>query len=230
MNAAPPSRCALPSAIAKPLTPVQRTLLPYGRELHLPVGDTLSRETADSGVGFVLRGQLTLTWQQDAKRSGIAVLMPGDWFGEHNLLSHADPALLEIRAGGFATVLTLHADTLGELLADELAPVREQLYRELSASLAARWAQLATRLHQRIHLGTDECVLAALKEAATWPSAMSHPDGTLVRVPRKLVAQQIGCSRVTVSRAVSRLAAAGRIRLEGRRILLVGEQGRGEGA
>jgi CRP-like cAMP-binding protein len=56
---------------------------------------------------------------------------------------------------------------------------------------------------------------------------MSHPDGTLVKVPREVLAQRVGCTRVTISRALSRLAEDGQVRLEGRRILLVGHQGRG---
>ena len=208
------------------LSAVQRTLLAHGAARALAVGDVLSREIVEHGIGFVLHGQLTLTWQQDAKRSGIAILQPGDWFGEHNLLPGDAPARLDLRASGFARVLTMRVDALEELLAGELGALREPLQRELFASLAERWAQLAARLHQRTHLGTDACVWETLQEAATWPSAMSHPEGTLVRVPRDLIAQRLGCSRVTVSRALSRLAAAGRVRREGRRILLLGHEGR----
>jgi CRP/FNR family cyclic AMP-dependent transcriptional regulator len=208
------------------LTSVQRALRDRGIQRGLTAGDELSRETLERCVGFVLHGQLTLTWHQDAKRSGIDLLLPGDWFGEHNLLLGAAPAALHLSANGFAQVLTVRADELRGLLEGELALLREPLQRELSASLTERWMQLASRLHQRMHLGTDACVWAALHEAASWPSAMSHPEGTLVKIPRQHIAQRIGCSRVTVSRALSRLAAAGRIRLEGRRILLLGHQGR----
>ena len=208
------------------LSQVQQALLTQGTEVHLVAAETLSREIGDNCVGFVVRGQLTLTWHQDAKRSGIAVLLPGHWFGEHNLLLGAEPARLDLRASGFAAVLTIRANALSALLTDELAALRDPLHRELSASVAERWAQLAARLHQRMHLSSDACVLEALDEAAIWPSAMSHPEGTLVRVPRDVIAQSIGCSRATVSRALSRLVAAGRIRLEGRRILLLGHQGR----
>ncbi|MCF7985555.1 MAG: Crp/Fnr family transcriptional regulator [Thiohalocapsa sp.] len=211
------------------LSRTQQTLLPHGTEIHLAVGETLPEKICDNNVGFVLQGQLTLTWHQDAKRSGIAVLLPGDWFGEHNLLLGAAPARLDLKASAFAAVRTIPADALTAMLAEELAPIREHLQRELSASVTERWAQLAARLHQRMHLGTDECVWEALVEAAAWPSAMSHPEGTLVRAPRDVIAQRVGCSRVTVSRALSRLVATGRIRLEGRRILLLVHRAREDG-
>ena len=52
-------------------------------------------------------------------------------------------------------------------------------------------------------------------------------DARLHQLRRKLLAQRIACSRVSVSRALARLSAAGRVRLDGRRILLLGHQGRG---
>jgi CRP/FNR family cyclic AMP-dependent transcriptional regulator len=222
----PQSRAPRPPVRPDGLTAVQQVLLARGVQRGLAAGDALSREIVEHCVGFVLHGQLTLTWHQDAKRSGIAILLPGDWFGEQNLLLGAAPAGLDLTANGFAQVLTIRAEELRGWVHGDLSPLLEPLQRELSASLTERWMQLATRLHQRMHLGTDACVWEALQEAATWPSAMSHPEGTLVKVQRQQIAQRIGCSRVTVSRALSRLAAGGRIRLEGRRILLLGHQGR----
>jgi CRP/FNR family cyclic AMP-dependent transcriptional regulator len=155
------------------------------------------------------------------------MLLPGDWFGENTLLLGASPSKLTYRASRFTRLLTLRPDRLNELHNDDLAALKSALERELSQSAARRWAQLAERLHQCIYVTTDDLVIEALQEATSWPSAMSHPDGTLVKVPREVLAQRVGCTRVTISRALSRLAEDGQVRLEGRRILLVGHQGRG---
>jgi CRP/FNR family cyclic AMP-dependent transcriptional regulator len=70
-------------------------------------------------------------------------------------------------------------------------------------------------------------VLDALHEAATWPSAMSHPEGTLVRIQRQQLAQRVGCTRMTIARVLRRLLDARQVRFQGRRILLVAHGGRG---
>ena len=124
-------------------------------------------------------------------------------------------------------VTELMTDRRRELLTGAQAELNSLLQHELSLSVARRWAELAERLHQCMFVTTDDLVLAALHEATTWPSALSHPEGTLLKVPREVLAQRVGCTRVTISRALARLVDGRQIRLEGRRILLLGHQGRG---
>jgi CRP/FNR family cyclic AMP-dependent transcriptional regulator len=212
------------------LSQVQRRLETLGTETELMTGDTLDAGIAARSLGFVLCGQLTMTWQDGDDESTIGMLLPGDWLGENNLLLGASPPKLTYRASRFTRLLTLPPKRLHALLDGDLAALKSALERELSQSAARRWAQLAERLHQCIYVTTDDLVIEALQEAASWPSAMSHPDGTLVKVPRDVLAQRVGCTRVTISRALSRLVDAGQVRLEGRRILLIGRQGRGGAA
>ena len=212
------------------LSQLQRRLETLGTETELMTGDTLDAGIAVRSLGFVLCGQLTMTWQDGDDDSTIGMLLPGDWLGENNPLLGTSPPKLTYRASRFTRVLTLRPGRLHELLDGDLAALKSALERELSQSVARRWAELAERLHQCIYVTTDDLVIEALHEAATWPSALSHPDGTLVKVPREMLAQRVGCTRVTISRALSRLVDAGQVRLEGRRILLIGRQGRGGAA
>ena len=85
-------------------------------------------------------------------------------------------------------------------------------------SVARRWAELAVRLHECTCVTTDDLVLAALHEATTWRSALPQAEGTLRNVQRELLVQRVGCTRVKISRALSRPVAGGQVRLEGRRI------------
>ena len=126
-----------------------------------------------------------------------------------------------------ASMSELMTDRLRALPAGEQTELNSLLRHALSLSVARRWAELAERLHQCMFVTTDDLVRAALHAATTWPSALSHPEGTLLKVPREVLAQRVGCTRVTISRALARLVDGGQVRLEGRRILLLGHQGRG---
>ena len=212
------------------LSQIQRRLETLGTVTELMTGDTLDADIAVHSIRFVLCGQLTMTWQDGDVESTIGMLLTGDWFGENNLLLGASPSKLTYRTSRFTRVLTLRPERLHELLDGDLATLKSALERELSQSAARRWAELAERLHQCLYVTTDDLVIEALYEAATWPSALSHPDGTLVKLPWEVLAQRVGCTRVTISLALSRLVDAGQVRLEGRRILLIGHQGRGGAA
>ncbi|WPL17980.1 Catabolite activation-like protein [Thiorhodovibrio winogradskyi] len=211
------------------LSPVQRQLEPHGQVTELMAGDLLDPAITRQCIGFVLMGQLQLTWRMGDGHNGLSMhpVEAGHWFGGNNWLLDEPPRTLWFRANRLTRVLTIEVELLRSLLADERSDLDAPLRDEMLQSYARCWLYLAERHHRAHAVPTEKRLLDALQEAAAWSSAMSHPEGTLVKVGRDLLAQRIGCARVTVSRALGRLAADGRIRLEGRRILLLGHQGRG---
>ncbi|WPL15720.1 Catabolite activation-like protein [Thiorhodovibrio winogradskyi] len=211
------------------LSPVQRALEPHGHVTELMAGDLLAPAITRQCIGFVLMGQLQLTWRAGERHNGLSMhpVDAGHWFGGNNWLLDAPPPTLWFRANRLTRVLTIEVEQLRSLLVGELIELNQPLRDEMLQSYARCWLDLAERHHRAHAVPTEKRLLDALHEAAAWSSAMSHPEGTLVKVGRDLLAQRIGCARVTVSRALGRLAADGRIRLEGRRILLLGHQGRG---
>jgi hypothetical protein len=52
-------------------------------------------------------------------------------------------------------------------------------------------------------------VLGAPHEGTTPPSALSQAEGTLQELAREVLAQRVGCTRVKISRALSRLVDGG---------------------
>ncbi|WPL12424.1 MULTISPECIES: Crp/Fnr family transcriptional regulator [Thiorhodovibrio] len=212
------------------LTAVQRRLEAYGEVVELIAGEMLDPTIVHFCVGFILTGRLELSWRDGNNEKAFYPIETGDWFSVNNLSLPQPPRLVWFRATCFTRVLAIEVERLNALLLGELADLDGPLHREVMRFYAERWSELAARYHRSLFNPTDTLVLDALDEAASWSSAMSHPEGTLVKVGRDDLAKRIGCTRVTVSRALSRLVADGRVRLEGRRILLLGHQGRGEAA
>lgn len=211
------------------LSPVQRQLEPYGQVTELMAGDLLDPAITRRCLGFVLMGQLQLTWKTGEGRNGLSMhpVNPGDWFGGNNWLLDEPPRTLWFRANRLTRVWTIEVEHLRALLSGERSDLDAPLRAEMLLSFAHCWVFLAERHHLSHAAPTEEQLLDALQEAAAWSSAMTHPEGTLVKVGRAMLAERIGCARVTVCRALARLATEGRVRLEGRRILLLGHQGRG---
>ena len=76
-------------------------------------------------------------------------------------------------------------------------------------SVARPRAALAVRLHQCICVTSEDLVLGAPHEGTTPPSALSQAEGTLPELAREVLAQRVGCTRVKISRALSRLVDGG---------------------
>ncbi|MEA3642235.1 MAG: Crp/Fnr family transcriptional regulator [Lamprobacter sp.] len=206
------------------LSALQQCLLPYGVEHEVNTGEQLDARLAQNCIGIVLRGQLRVIWEQDAGASDLALLRTGDWVNEQGFLLGEAPAHTLYRAAAFTRLLLIDIAQLNARLADgALADVQTRLHPALAEYLARRMTTLSDRLHQVRFADTESLILQVLQEARTWPSAMSHPEGTLVMAPCKLIAERIGCARATVSRLLGDLMRAGRLRREGRRLLLLDE-------
>ncbi|MBK5969537.1 MULTISPECIES: Crp/Fnr family transcriptional regulator [Thiorhodovibrio] len=214
------------------LSQVQRRLKPYCQVTELMASDLLDPTITRRCIGFVHMGQLQLTWRAGEDRNGLSMhaVDPGHGFGGNNWLFDEPPRTLYYQANRLTRVLTIEVEHLRTLLAEELIDLNQPLRDEMLHSYARCWLYLAERHHRAHAAPTEERLLDALHEAAAWSSAMSHPEGTLVKARREMLALRVGCARVTVSRGLARLVADGRVRLEGRRILLLGHQGRGEAA
>lgn len=161
-----------------------------------------------------------MTWEQGEDVTGITVLRIGYWLNADGLLlDHSAPAAV-YRATAFTRLLLIDIAALKTKLGDALADLRAPLNEALAVYLAQHSLMLSARLHQCYFADTEALLIEALEEATTWPSAMSHPDGTLVKIPCKTLAERVGCTRVTASRVLGKLMREGRVRREGRRILL----------
>ena len=54
------------------------------------------------------------------------------------------------------------------------------------------------------------------------PDAMSHPQGTQIRISRQEISRIVGCSREMVGRVLKQLEEAGKISVKGKTIVVFG--------
>lgn len=204
------------------LSTLQQRLLAYGVEHEVNTGEQFDEQLSKACIGIVLRGQLRVIWEQDAEVSDIALLRAGDWVNTQGLLLGEAPAHTLYRAAAFTRLLLIDITQLKARLANgESEDLETSLHQALAQYLAQQMTTLSSRLHQVRCADTESLILEILQEATTWPSAMSHPDGTLIMAPCKMISARIGCARATVSRVLGNLIRAGQVRREGRRLLLL---------
>jgi CRP/FNR family cyclic AMP-dependent transcriptional regulator len=54
------------------------------------------------------------------------------------------------------------------------------------------------------------------------PDALSHPQGTQIRISRQEISRIVGCSREMVGRVLKQLEEAGKISVKGKTIVVFG--------
>ena len=65
-------------------------------------------------------------------------------------------------------------------------------------------------------------VARTLVDLCTEPDAMSHPQGTQIRISRQEISRIVGCSREMVGRVLKQLEEGGKISVKGKTIVVFG--------
>ena len=68
-------------------------------------------------------------------------------------------------------------------------------------------------------------VARTLLDLCNEPDAMSHPQGTQIRISRQEISRIVGCSREMVGRVLKQLEANGKVQVKGKTIVVFGTRG-----
>lgn len=181
-------------------------------------GQTLFREGAEGDALYVVvTGKVKIArTAADGRENMLAVLGPGDMFGE---LSLFDPGPRTATAAALtdAEVLSLAHDALRPWLTG-----RPEVSTQLLCALARRLRRTNEAMADLVFTDVPGRVAKALLDLGT---RFGRPDGDGLRVTHDLtqeeLAQLVGASRETVNKALADFAGRGWLALEGRTVLLL---------
>lgn len=177
----------------------------------------LGQGQAVTCLRLVLSGAVRLSAVVPSGREVVVALLgPGDVFGELALLD-GGPSTVEARAVGDRTqIVALHVRTLREV-ARRAPASSEELLRLVAARLhrttAALEEALAHDVRGRISLRLREL---ARSHGTVAPHGVALPP----RLTQDEIARMVGATRESVNRTLSTLSARGLVRMEDRRYVL----------
>ncbi|MDR7401753.1 MAG: Crp/Fnr family transcriptional regulator [Armatimonadota bacterium] len=171
-------------------------------------------------VYVIKEGRVKISrYSPDGREQILALLGPGDIFGELALVGEAEPVhaeafehtlLCALSRDDMAALLRRHPELMLHVLrtlADRLRVAEEEIADLVFRTVPGRLAALLLRLAE----------------------ASGHRDGGRLRLALRLthqdIASMIGATRETVTATLSRLRAAGLIATEGRRIVVLDPEG-----
>ncbi|HET9723537.1 MAG TPA: Crp/Fnr family transcriptional regulator [Actinomycetota bacterium] len=177
----------------------------------------LGQGRAVTCLRLVLSGSVRLSAVAPSGREVVVALLgPGDVFGELALLG-GGPSPVEARAvGDQARIVALHVGTLREIV--RRAPSCSE---ELLRLVAARLHRTTSALEEALAHDVRERVSLRLRELARSHGTVA-PQGVALppRLTQDEIARMVGATRESVNRTLSILSARGLVRLEDRRYVL----------
>lgn len=195
---------------------VPAVALVAGTPRRLPHGSVVVRQGDVATCLFlVTEGAFRLSSVTATGREAVVALLgPGDVFGEAALLGDASP--VEARAIGRSEVVTLALPVLREVI-DRHSAIAEQMLR----LIAARLHRTSRALEEALVGDVATRVSSRLRDLAESHGVQSA-DGVRIRVPltQDELALMVGASREAVNRTLVALAARGLVRSKDRTVVI----------
>ncbi len=208
--------------------PVDRVAMDHFLELcnrqHYPARATVMRP-GDSGqtLMYVVEGSITVSTEGDDGRELIlSYLNPGDFIGEMGLFMRPAQREVLVRTRTKCELAEISYAGLREALEGDLKEHSLEIMTALGAKLAQRLLQTRRKVEHLAFLDTQGRVARTLIDLCGEPDAVSHPEGTQIRITRQEISRIVGCSREMAGRVMKTLQEEGMIRASGKTIVVLG--------
>lgn len=191
---------------------------------QFPAKSTVMRP-GDSGESllYLVEGSVTVSTEgEDGRELILSYLNPGDFIGEMGLFMKPNQRESLVRTRTKCEVAEVSYTRLREALDNELRDYAVDILTAIGSKLAQRLLYARRKVYHLAFLDTQGRVAKALIDLCSEPDAISHPDGTQIKITRQELSRIVGCSREMAGRVMKTLEEEGMIRASGKTVVVVG--------
>jgi CRP/FNR family cyclic AMP-dependent transcriptional regulator len=116
----------------------------------------------------------------------------------------------------------LSYERLHQLFAGALASECPKILYAIGAQLSKRLLDTSRKASRLAFLDVAGRIARTLDDLTKEPDAMSHPQGTQIRVSRQELARIVGCSREMAGRVLKQLQEQGKLHARGKTVVVFG--------
>jgi CRP/FNR family cyclic AMP-dependent transcriptional regulator len=222
----PPSLAKL-NAIVSPLAPDAATLnrfLDHCHRRRYPNRTDIFRPgDPASSLYYVVNGSLAvISEEQDGRELILGYINAGEFIGEMGLFVKAENREVVVRSRSACELAELGYERLHSLFAGPLAADSARILYAIGSQLSKRLLHTSRKASRLAFLDVSGRIIRTLTDLCQEPDAMSHPQGTQIRVSRQELARIVGCSREMAGRVLKQLEDQGLITAHGKTVVVFG--------
>ena len=212
---------------ASPLTPDTATLerfLAHSHRRRYPARADVFRPGDPAGtLYYVVSGSVSIITEEDDDRELVlGYFGTGEFVGEMGLFIESDRREVILRTRTQCELAEIGYERLYQLLAGPLASDATSLVYAIGAQLSRRLLDTSRKAGRLAFLDVSDRIERTLHDLALEPEAMSHPQGTQLKVSRQELARLVGCSREMAGRVLKKLQADGKLHARGKTVVVYG--------
>ena len=211
---------------ASPLTPDTATLerfLAHSHRRRYPARADVFRPGDPAGtLYYVVSGSVSIITEEDDDRELVlGYFGAGEFVGEMGLFIESDRREVILRTRTQCELAEISYERLQALLVAQANDATRLLY-SIGAQISQRLLDTSRKAGRLAFLDVTDRIVRTLHDLAREPEAMSHPQGTQLRVSRQELARLVGCSREMAGRVLKKLQADGALHARGKTVVLYG--------
>lgn len=215
-NITPPMLTLDDASLAKFLAVCHRRRYPSKTAIFRP-GDPAST------LYYIIDGSLAVSSEDDEGRELILAYMnKGEFIGEMGLYVDTQRREVMVRSRTPCELAEISYERLFALFDGPLNAECPRILFAIGSQLTKRLMHTSRKVSRLAFMDVTGRVARTLIDLCTEPDALSHPQGTQIRVSRQEISRIVGCSREMVGRVLKQLEEAGKISVKGKTIVVFG--------
>lgn len=172
---------------------------------------------------YVVSGSVSILAEEEEDRELVlGYFGPGQFVGEMGLFIESDRREVILRTRTQCELAEIGYERLHQLFSGEMASDAAKLLFAIGTQLSHRLLDTSRKASRLAFLDVTDRIVRTLHDLAREPEAMSHPQGTQLRVSRQELARLVGCSREMAGRVLKKLQADGLLHARGKTVVLYG--------
>ena len=172
---------------------------------------------------YVISGSVSIIAEEDEERELVlGYYGTGEFVGEMGLFIESDKREVILRTRTPCELAEISYERLHQLFLGQLSADAPKLLYAIGSQISRRLLHTSRKASRLAFLDVTDRIVRTLHDLAREPEAMSHPQGTQLRVSRQELARLVGCSREMAGRVLKKLQADGALHARGKTVVLYG--------
>lgn len=218
----PPVRRAVSPLAPEPAT-LERFLAHCHRRRYPTRTDVFRPGDPAGTLYYIVSGSTSIiTEEDDGRELVLGYLGAGEFVGEMGLFIETERREVALRSRTPCELAEISYERLYQLLQGQLATDAPKLLYAIGSQLSRRLLDTSRKAGRLAFLDVTDRIIRTLHDLAREPEAMSHPQGTQLRVSRQELARLVGCSREMAGRVLKKLEIEGQLHARGKTVVLYG--------
>ena len=171
---------------------------------------------------YIMSGSVSIiALEEDDRELVLGYVGAGEFVGEMGLFVSTDQRAVALRTRTACELAEISYERLQGLLATQANDAARLLY-SMGAQISQRLLDTSRKAGRLAFMDVTDRIYRTLFDLAREPDALSHPQGTQLRVSRQELARLVGCSREMAGRVLKKLQADGKLHARGKTVVVYG--------